>query len=130
HLAVADEEGAVLTQGQLDRFRSALATLRGQGIEPLYRHVSNSAGLIDLREVPELNLVRPGIMLYGYSPAAWLKADLQPVLSWKTAVTHLKTVPAGTPVSYGSTWKAPRESAIATLPVGYADGYSRQYSNR
>jgi alanine racemase len=55
---------------------------------------------------------------------------LEPVLSWKTSVVHLKTVPAGTPISYGSTWTAPRPSRIATLPVGYADGWSRLLSNR
>jgi alanine racemase len=77
-------------------------------------------------------MVRPGIMLYGLYPAAWLRgtAALEPVLAWKTAVIHIKRVAAGTPISYGSTWRAPRESVIATLPMGYADGYSRRYSNR
>jgi alanine racemase len=71
-------------------------------------------------------------MLYGLHPAARLQkaAELHPVLTWKTAIIHLKTVAAGTPISYGSTWRAPRESRIATLPIGYADGYSRRYSNR
>jgi alanine racemase len=88
--------------------------------------------LAELRAQIDVNLVRPGIMLYGLSPAPNMsdRADLRPVLTWKTEITHLKTVPAGTPISYGSTWVAPRESAIATLPVGYADGYNRLYSSQ
>jgi alanine racemase len=58
------------------------------------------------------------------------KVALSPVLTWKTGIIHLKQVPAGTPISYGGTWVAPRESLVATLPIGYADGYSRMYSNR
>lgn len=135
HFANADLADAELTSLQIQRFRTALEQMRARGLAPSFRHLSNSAGVLDRPEVRdglELNLVRPGIMLYGLSPAPWMKdrASLQPVLSWKTAVTHLKTVSKGTPISYGSTWVAQRESVIATLPVGYADGYSRQYSNR
>jgi len=76
-------------------------------------------------------LARPGLMIYGLSPSDRypLRDELSPVLSWKTQVTHLKQVPAGTPISYGGTWIAPRPSLIATLPVGYADGYSRRFSS-
>jgi len=79
-----------------------------------------------------MNLARPGLGLYGLQPAPWLRPPrvLEPVLSWKTSVVHLKSVPPGTPISYGSTWTAPRASRIATLPVGYADGWSRLLSNR
>ena len=133
HFANADLADAALTSLQVRRFKDALALMRARGLEPRYRHLANSAGVMDHPEVRdglELNLVRPGIMLYGYSPAGWLGRDvaLTPVLSWKSAVTHLKTVPAGTPVSYGSTWTAQRESVIATVPLGYADGYGREYS--
>jgi alanine racemase len=135
HFANADLADAELTREQIRRFRAALAAMRARGMEPELRHLSNSAAVIDRPELHdglELNLVRPGLMLYGYSPAPWMreKVALRPVLSWKTAVIHLKRVPKGTPVSYGSTWIAPRESVIATLPVGYADGYDRAYSNR
>lgn len=134
HFANADLADAALTREQVARFRRALELLRARGLAPTFRHLSNSAGVLELpelREALDLNLVRPGIMLYGLAPAARLaaRAELSPVLSWKTAVIHLKTVPAGTQVSYGSSWTAPRESLIATLPVGYADGYSRRYSN-
>jgi alanine racemase len=135
HFANADLADAALTSEQVRRFRTALSQMREQGLEPRYRHLANSAGVLDRPEVRdglELNLVRPGLMLYGLSPASWLGKDvpLRPVLSWKSAITHLKRVPAGTPISYGSTWTAQRESVIATVPVGYADGYGREYSSR
>lgn len=134
HFANADLADASLTREQVSRFQEALAMLRAQGQAPTWRHLSNSAAVLDLPEARDgslFNLVRPGIMLYGVSPAKWLCGEqLRPVLSWKSGVTHLKTVPPGTPISYGSTWVAPRESRIATLPVGYADGYSRMNSSR
>jgi alanine racemase len=104
------------------------------GFRPAWRHLSNSAGVMHLPEARdglELNMIRPGMLLYGLYPALWLRqiAPLRPVLAWKTGVVHLKKVPSGTPISYGSTWRAPRESVIATAPVGYADGYSRKFSN-
>jgi len=135
HFASADLENRDFTLGQLRCFKDVHARMRAKGLRPRWRHLSNSAGVIDLPEVRdglELNMVRPGIMLYGLYPAAWLRtaAALEPVLAWKTAVIHLKRVPAGTPISYGSTWRASRDALIATLPIGYADGYSRLYSNR
>lgn len=135
HFANADLADAELTRAQIERFRAALDQMRARGMNPSYRHLSNSAGVLDrpdVRDGLELNLVRPGIMLYGLSPAPWMqaRATLRPILSWKTAITHLKQVPKGTPVSYGSTWVAPRDALIATLPVGYADGYNRQYSSK
>jgi alanine racemase len=79
-----------------------------------------------------MDLVRPGLLLYGILPWPGLekKIDLRPVLSWKTRVVFLKTVRRGTPLSYGWTWRARRRSRIATLPVGYADGYRRDLSGR
>ena len=135
HFANADLADAAMTHHQILQFRSALAAMRARGFDPELRHLSNSAAVIDcapLRDDLELNLVRPGLMLYGVPPAPWMheKVALRPVLSWKSAITHLKRVKKGTPISYGGTWIAPRESAIATVPVGYADGYDRGYSNR
>lgn len=77
-------------------------------------------------------MVRPGLVLYGIHPWPGLKriVDLRPVLSWKTRVVFVKTIARGTPLSYGWTWRARRRSRIATLPVGYADGYRRELSNR
>lgn len=134
HLATADTQDAPLTRQQVSIFEGAYEAMLAKGFSPSFRHLSNSAGLLGLgKQRPGItNLVRPGILLYGLSPAAWLdpKAPVRPVLSWKTGITHLKRVPAGTPVSYGSTWIAKRPSLIATLPVGYADGYGREYSSR
>jgi alanine racemase len=135
HFANADLADAALTAQQISRFRTALGQMRAAGFDPRWRHLSNSAGLIALpeaRDGVEMNLTRPGLALYGLAPAPWLRPPrvLEPVLSWKTAVVHLKPVPTGTPISYGSTWTAPRPSRIATLPVGYADGWSRLLSNR
>ncbi|HVP60036.1 MAG TPA: alanine racemase [Myxococcaceae bacterium] len=135
HFANADLADAALTALQISRFRTALGQMRAAGFDPRWRHLSNSAGLLALpeaRDGVEMNLARPGLALYGLVPAPWLRPPrrLEPVLSWKTAVVHVKSVPSGTPISYGSTWTAPRPSRIATLPVGYADGWSRLLSNR
>ncbi len=135
HFANADLADAALTAQQIARFRTALGQMRAAGFDPRWRHLSNSAGLLALpeaRDGVEMNLARPGLALYGLAPAPWLQPPrvLEPVLSWKTAVVHVKAVPTGTPISYGSTWTAPRPSRIATLPVGYADGWSRLLSNR
>jgi alanine racemase len=135
HFANADLADTALTGLQVSRFRTALGQMRSAGFDPRWRHLSNSAGLLALpeaRDGVEMNLARPGLALYGLVPAPWLRPArmLEPVLSWKTAVVHVKSVPAGTPISYGSTWTAPRPSRIATLPVGYADGWSRLLSNR
>lgn len=132
HFANADLEGDSVTVEQMRRFDEGLEVVRAAGFEPKWRHVSNTAGVLSMPPSNTVNLVRPGIMLYGVAPDSWLrsKAPLQPVLTWKTGVIHLKALEAGTPVSYGGTWSATRRSLIATLPVGYADGFGRIFSNR
>jgi alanine racemase len=134
HFANADLADQEMNRLQVDRFQTALGALHAAGVDPSWRHLSNSAGVLGLPGAHDgdlCNMVRPGIMLYGESPAERLReaARLRPVLSWKTAITHLKRVPAGTPISYGGRWNATRESLIATLPVGYADGYRRELAN-
>jgi alanine racemase len=134
HFANADLSDALTTETQLARFRAVLATVDAAGVRPRWRHLANSAAMVTLapaRDGAVFNLVRPGLALYGVSPAKWIvpPRPLEAVLSWKTAVVHLKTVPTGTPVSYGGTWTSRRPTRIATLPVGYADGYSRRLSN-
>jgi alanine racemase len=135
HLASADVRGEALNGRQLERWREVLKTVRGAGFQPAFRHISNSAALLGIPEASDgslFNLARPGLTLYGLSPAGWLegRVPLSPVLSWKTAIIHLQSLEPGATVSYGATWTAARPSRIATLPVGYADGYSRQCSNR
>jgi alanine racemase len=105
--------------------------LRAEQIAPPLIHFANSAATITL-PAAYFDMVRPGIMLYGVypSPAMASQITLKPVLSWKTKILQLKKVPVGTSVSYGQTFVTKRESLIATLPVGYADGYQRLLSNR
>lgn len=135
HLANAEVREHPMNRLQIARFKQAATALRAAGHPIRWRHIANSAGAMDLADAKdgrEFNLVRPGLILYGEAPSERLRAAaaLQPVLSWKTSVAHLKRLGPGQPVSYGGTWTAPRESLIATLPVGYADGFSRRHSNR
>ena len=114
------------------RFQDAVARVDAAGLKPTWLHLANSAAVLEGTVALETRaLARPGLMLYGYPPAARFGEDahLKPVLTWATRITHLKRVPQGFKVSYGQTWSAPRESLVATLPVGYADGYDRRHSN-
>ncbi|MEZ4485250.1 MAG: alanine racemase [Syntrophotaleaceae bacterium] len=130
HLAVADDSSHPFTADQAGLFRAALAQVRAAGFAPRYIHLSNSAALFS-QQFPECNLMRPGIVLYGGLPAPDFaeRLDLRPVMSFRTAVAQLKEVPAGTGVSYGHRFVAGRPTRLAAVPVGYADGYSRQLSN-
>ena len=139
HFACADLEPRSTTERQLAAFEQAVEALARAGHRPRLRHLANSAGTVEFPEARQ-DLTRPGIMLYGYSPfdakgplspvARALPARLRTALTWRTAITHLKAVPAGTPVSYGGRWVAHHPSSIATLPVGYGDGYARRLSGR
>jgi alanine racemase len=139
HFASPEDSGSSQTSEQLDRLRSALATLREHGIAPPLIHAGNSASLFEAPQIATLRdvaqhcgsrlLLRPGIALYGYGPHA-AQRGLQPVLSWKTRIAALRTIPAGEGVSYNATFRASRPTRIALLPVGYADGYNRLLSNR
>ena len=130
HLAMADEPEDAINQQQVATFRSCLALVRQAGFAPRYIHLSNSAALLT-REVPECNLSRPGILLYGGlpSPAFAGRFDLRPVMSFRTRVAQVRRVPEGTGVSYGHRFVAKRPTDLAVIPVGYADGYSRHLSN-
>ena len=124
-------EDLAFTEEQRKRFQACLDSARKKGFQPRYIHISNSAATA-LREGARFNLVRPGLMLYGLYPSPAIRdlISLRPVLRWKTAILSLKRVPAGDPVSYGRTHSCEKESLIATLPIGYADGYSRRLSNQ
>jgi len=130
HLALADEPEKPFTDEQLNRFRRCLEQIRQAGFAPEFTHIGNSAAIFT-RNIPECNLVRPGIVLYGALPAPCFagKLDLQSVMSFRTSVAQLKRVPPSTGVSYGHRFITGRETVLAAIPVGYADGYNRLLSN-
>jgi alanine racemase len=134
HFARADEQELGPTLAQLSRFREVLSALRDRGIEPHIIHCANSAGLLAgkpvLEALPEVNAVRPGLMLYGVRPADHLEASLQPAMTFETRVVHVRGVQAGDPVGYSALFRARRPTRIATLPVGYGDGVPVAASNR
>lgn len=132
HFATADEPDSAFPRTQLSRFRSVLDEIDAT---PETIHVANTGALITMdARTPDgaASLVRTGIALYGIAPTAELRTriDLRPVMSFTARITHVKTVSAGTPVSYGSHWRAPRPARLATLGVGYGDGYPRLGSGR
>ena len=131
HFSQAESVDGVYTRRQLEIFTHVLEQLRAAGIGVQLTHFANSAATITL-PAAYFDMVRPGIMLYGVYPSPEMakQIDLKPVLTWKTTILQLKKVPAGTAISYGQTFVTKRESWIATLPVGYADGYARLLSNR
>lgn len=130
HFSHADNVGGDYTRHQVEIFRDLVGRLRAEGISPTLLHMANSAATITLPDA-YFNMVRPGLMLYGIYPAPVManQISLQPVLSWKSRILQLKKEPAGASISYGRTFITQRESLIATVPVGYADGYSRRFSN-
>lgn len=131
HFAEADLADAEFARLQMALFERAVRMLREEGMAPRYVHAANSAAILTLPESHQ-TLVRPGIALYGYlpSPALSFPTPLRPVMSFKTKIVYVKTVPAGTPISYGRTFVTKRTSRIGTLPAGYADGFDRRLSNR
>ena len=132
HFANADLGDERVTRAQIEAFEAAVEEARARGLAPRWIHLANSAAVLRMASrLKGQTLVRPGLMLYGHAPAEGLDGGrLEPVATWVTRIVHLKRVPRGFKVSYGQTWEAPRESVIATLPVGYADGYARVFGNR
>jgi alanine racemase len=131
HFSSAESDDA-FTRNQLDRFERAVQQIHelGQG-KTRHLHIANSAGILNHPE-SSYTMVRPGILLYGVYPERELKGrcGVRPSMTFKTRVLYVKSLPAGSPVSYGQTFVTKRPSRIATLPVGYADGYRRALSNR
>lgn len=127
HFASAEDDPE-FTQEQAQRFREALAVLQEHGIEPSVVHASNSAAATLYKDLA-FNMVRPGLALYGHAPAPKVKG-LLPVMKVSTEVLFVKNIPTNTGVSYGRTWVSERPTRLATLPVGYADGYPRSLSNK
>jgi alanine racemase len=125
HLASADLASPEATLRQLARFDLAIATARAHAVLPQVIHAANSAGMARFPQA-RFSAIRPGLALYGSMPSEFVaRPDLEPVLSLRTRIMALHRVAAGGQVSYGGRWQATRDSAIATLPLGYADGYPR-----
>ena len=132
HFSSADcADGELFTRLQYDLFLSAVERLHRRGIEFRLRHCSNSAAILRFHEM-DFDMVRAGIILYGLYPSAEVEKNLKllPVMELKTVVSLVKKLSPETPVSYSRTFVADREMTVATVPIGYADGYPRRLSNR
>jgi alanine racemase len=131
HLSAADcPEEADYTARQRRLFSDALDAVTAARGRPRIAHLANSAGVL-AHPGTWFDLVRPGIMIYGSMPGPDTPATvpLTPALSWRTRVAFVKDVAAGESISYGRTWRAPRATRIATIPIGYGDGFNRRLSN-
>lgn len=130
HYASSDGDSRSFFDEQRRRFAGVLQGLCAKGIRPGFRHASNS-GAVALEPDSDLDGVRPGIMIYGYGRSAGPRpVGVEPVLQWKTRVVQVKHVPAGFPVGYDSTFTTPSPTNLATVDVGYSDGYPRALSSR
>jgi alanine racemase len=134
HFASADEldeSGTAYTAMQAERFSKAVTAATGNGFSPRYLHIANSAATFGL-ELPGCNLIRPGIALYGALPSADFAGsiDLRPVMALKSRIAMLKWVEPGSSISYARRYTAAGKTLVASVPVGYADGYRRSLTNR
>ena len=132
HFSVAGSGDKRYTYSQYTQFTEIISRLKSMGLEIPIKHASNSAGLIDLPDV-HMDMVRAGITIYGLYPSNEVlrdKVDLKPALCLKAQVAQVKMVPEGTSISYGRTYITKQASKVATIPLGYADGYTRLLSNK
>ncbi|MCD8347432.1 MAG: alanine racemase [Lachnospiraceae bacterium] len=132
HFARADEKDKSAARAQAARFCAFCDQLEEAGVCGFLRHCSNSAGILELPEA-NMDLVRAGITIYGIYPSDEMDREtnrLCPVMELKSHVVYCKKIPAGTPVSYGGTFVSGHEMEVATIPVGYGDGYPRSLSNK
>lgn len=130
HFANADAADLTHARLQLERFNEVLNFYEKHSLPMPLRHMANSGAILQLPEA-FLDMVRPGILLYGYPSAESARTvQVKPALAWKSRVVHVKMTKAGHPVSYGSTWESDHQVRIVTIPVGYGDGYFRIMSNK
>lgn len=133
HFAVSDDgdQGENFTLAQYDCFRKAVEAMEARGLHFAVRHCANSGAVLDYPEL-QLDMVRPGIILYGMEPSESIRhpLDLQPAMELKTVISQKKEIPAGATVSYGRTFTASQGTVVATVPIGYADGYPRHFSGK
>lgn len=132
HFAKADETDKLATELQLKKYLFFVSLLKKRGISIPIQHCCNSAGIIDISEA-NLDMVRAGISIYGLYPSDEVEKSrvvLKPAMELKSFITYKKKIPAGTPVSYGGTFVAEKEMEIATISIGYGDGYPRNLSGK
>jgi alanine racemase len=131
HFASADAEDLTFARLQLERFLEVLYFYHARSLPPPTRHISSSGAVLQMPEA-HLDMVRPGVLLYGAYPALHLvrTLDIRPALRWTTNVVYFKVVQPGAGISYGSTWKPETQVRVVTLPVGYGDGYMRCMSGK
>ena len=130
--ARADEPDGQAAAAQFEAYMAMMEKLEAMGISIPCKHVSNSPAIV-LHPQFQLDMVRAGDILYGLNPVdddLWEKEDFQQVMHWYTQVAMVKTVPAGTQVGYGGTFTTSRPTTLATIPIGFADGYNRKLSNK
>lgn len=131
HFATADESDLTKALAQREKYKAFVEMLESRGIQIPIKHLNNSAGIMNFDEY--FDMCRMGIILYGLYPSEEVDKsllDIKPVMSWLTHISHIKTLEAGREVSYGGTFKTTEPRVIATIPVGYADGYPRCLSNK
>jgi len=131
HFPSADEEDLAFTYRQIDQFAGIIEDVEAAGVPIPLRHAANSAGLLNCPNSC-FNMVRPGIMLYGLYDSAFVsrEVELHQSMTLKSRVVFLKELPPGRTVGYGRTYTTTRKTVVATIPIGYADGYNRRLSNR
>ncbi|HEY5802235.1 MAG TPA: alanine racemase [Lysobacter sp.] len=131
HLACSDDPFSPMTSEQLERFLDACAHIERIGAPMPLRHLANSGGVLHFPQT-WLDMVRPGIVLYGVQPdpVSQRNVDVRPVMSLASQVVYFKVVKAGHPVSYGATWAPERDTRVVTVPIGYGDGFPRALSSR
>ena len=129
HYATADETDLTCAKAQTERFDRFLRLLGDRGVRPELRHLDNSAGTMNFDD--HYDMVRAGIVLYGIYPSDEVDPallPLKPAMDWETEVSYVKILEAGRPISYGGTFVTEKATTVATVPVGYADGYRRSLS--
>lgn len=132
HFSSSDEKDKSYTRAQYKKFKWVIDELESEEVYIKIKHVSNSAAILDLPEY-DLNMVRPGIILYGYYPSLEVdrsRIDIKPAMTLKSSISNIKTVPKDTSISYNRVFTTKRRSIIGTLPVGYGDGYSRMLTGK
>ncbi|ASW43725.1 alanine racemase [Clostridium isatidis] len=132
HFSTADAKDKSYSYEQMNIYNKILNDLEARNIKLPKKNLSNSAAIIDLEET-HFNYIRPGIILYGYYPSNEVRKDnfeIRPVLTWKTKVIYIKEVEENQYIGYNKSYKTSKKTKIATIPVGYADGYSRGLSNK